>query len=65
MGDEPTEVRRIRLGLAALLSFMTALHVARPQLFLSMIPLHADNPGRQLTLFANGLRLFHAFFGRR
>lgn len=34
-------------------------------LFLSMIPLHADNPDRQLTLFANGLRLFHAFFGRR
>lgn len=34
-------------------------------LFLSMIPLHADNPGRQLTLFANGLRLYHAFFGGR
>ena len=38
MGDEPAEVRRIRHGLAALLSVMTVLHVARPELFLSMIP---------------------------
>lgn len=37
-GDEPDGVRRIRHGLAGLLTFMTALHVARPELFLPMIP---------------------------
>ncbi len=31
-------MRRIRHGLAALLSFMTVLHVTRPELFLGMIP---------------------------
>ena len=32
-------------------------------LFLSMIPLHADNPKRQRTLFANALRLHARFLG--
>jgi hypothetical protein len=27
-------------------------------LFISMLPLHADNPGRQDALLANGLRLY-------
>lgn len=36
--NEPGDVRRIRHGLAALLTLMTGLHVARPELFLSMIP---------------------------
>jgi hypothetical protein len=31
-------------------------------LFLSMIPLHADDPERQRALFANGLRLYARFF---
>lgn len=31
-------------------------------LFLSMIPLHADDPDRQRALFANGLRLYARFF---
>lgn len=31
-------------------------------LFLSMIPLHAEDPVRQRALFANGLRLFRQFF---
>lgn len=35
---EPPAVRRIRRGLAGLLTFMTVLHVLRPELFLSMIP---------------------------
>ena len=38
MSDEPRDVRRIRHGLAALLTFMTSLHVARPELFLGMVP---------------------------
>lgn len=37
-GTEPADVRRIRRGLAGFLTFMTALHVLRPELFLSMIP---------------------------
>lgn len=36
--SEPEDLRRIRRGLAGLLTFMTVLHVARPELFLSMIP---------------------------
>lgn len=32
-------------------------------LFLSMIPLHAEDPARQRALFANGLRVFGRFFG--
>ena len=31
-------------------------------LFLSMIPLHAEDPARQRALFANGLRMFGRFF---
>lgn len=31
-------------------------------LFLSMIPLHTENPTRQRALFANGLRVFGRFF---
>ena len=31
-------------------------------LFFSMIPLHAEDPARQTALFANGLRLFKAYF---
>ena len=30
-------------------------------LFFSMLPLHADNPNRQLGLFANGLRLYSKY----
>jgi hypothetical protein len=30
-------------------------------LFLSMLPLHADDPARQAALLANGLRLFAEF----
>ena len=38
-GDvEPREVRRIRHGLATLLTGMTVLHVTRPELFLGMVP---------------------------
>ncbi len=37
-GAEPADLRRIRRGLAGFLTFMTALHVLRPELFLSMIP---------------------------
>lgn len=33
-------------------------------LFLSMIPLHSENPGRQQTLFANALYLYQRFFPR-
>jgi hypothetical protein len=33
------------------------------QLFLSMLPLHADHPDRQLALLADGLRLFSALDG--
>lgn len=36
--DESRELRRIRHGLAGLLSVMTVLHVLRPQLFLGMVP---------------------------
>lgn len=36
--DEPRTVRRIRHGLATLLSGMTVLHLARPELFLGMVP---------------------------
>lgn len=32
-------------------------------LFLSMIPLHAEDPTRQRALFANGLRVFGRFLG--
>ncbi|WP_374407121.1 phosphotransferase [Pelagerythrobacter sp.] len=40
-----------------------AVRAAMVSLFLSMIPLHADNPKRQRTLFANALRLHARFFG--
>lgn len=39
-----------------------AVRAAMVSLFLSMIPLHADNPARQRTLFANALRLHRRFF---
>lgn len=35
---EPADLRRVRHGLAGFLTFMTVLHVLRPELFLSMIP---------------------------
>jgi hypothetical protein len=45
------------------LSFDSAeVKAAVVSLFLSMIPLHAEDPARQTVLFANGLRLFSRFF---
>jgi hypothetical protein len=44
-------------------SFSDAVvHAAIVSLFLAMLPLHSDDSGRQVTLFANGLRLFNAYF---
>ena len=44
------------------LSFDAAeVKAALVSLFLSMIPLHAEDPARQTALFANGLRLFRAY----
>lgn len=40
-----------------------AMRAAIVSLFLSMIPLHADDPLRQHALFANALRLHRRFFG--
>ena len=34
------------------------LYAMQVQLFLSMIPLHADDPGRQQAFLANALRLY-------
>lgn len=45
---EPDHVRRTRHGLAALLTFMTVLHVARPELFLGMVPRWLPGTRRQL-----------------
>jgi hypothetical protein len=39
------------------------VRVAIVSLFLSMIPLHAEDPARQRALFANGLRVFGQFLG--
>lgn len=39
-----------------------AIKAAMVSLFLSMVPLHSEDPQRQQTLFANGLRLFATFF---
>ncbi len=39
-----------------------AVMAAMVSLFLSMIPLHADDPLRQRALLANGLRLYGRFF---
>jgi hypothetical protein len=41
-----------------------AVMAAMVSLFLSMIPLHADDPARQRALLANGLRLYARFFGQ-
>lgn len=41
-----------------------AVKAAMVSLFLSMIPLHSEDPERQQALFANGLRLFANFFPR-
>ncbi|SFP66617.1 capsular biosynthesis protein [Enterovibrio norvegicus] len=35
------------------------LYAMQIQLFLSMLPLHSDNPMRQKALFANAFRLYH------
>ncbi len=40
------------------------VNAATVSLFLSMIPLHSDSPVRQVTFFANALRLFNKFFGK-
>jgi hypothetical protein len=40
-----------------------AVMAAMVSLFVSMIPLHADDPRRQRALLANGLRLYDRFFG--
>jgi uncharacterized membrane protein len=37
-GREPRGIRRLRLAMAAGLSFMTALHLLRPALFVPMVP---------------------------
>lgn len=50
-GQEPADIRRIRRGLAGFLTFMAALHVLRPELFLAMIPRWV--PGDRRTV--NGL----------
>ena len=39
-----------------------AVKAAIVSLFLSMVPLHSEDPQRQQALFANGLRLFASFF---
>ncbi len=39
-----------------------AVKAAIVSIFLSMVPLHSEDPERQRTLFANGLRLFASFF---
>lgn len=38
------------------------VNAAIVSLFLSMIPLHADDPSKQATIFANGIRLYSKFF---
>lgn len=42
---------------------VSSLYAMQIQLFLSMLPLHADEPKRQDALFANAFRLYHKLTG--
>ena len=57
--EDAAAIQKLFAGLP-LLNGMTARHVApvTVMLFLSMLPLHQDNPRRQRAMLANALRLF-------
>jgi hypothetical protein len=62
MRDDIAE--RFRAMTVAGISFADkAIDATIVSLFLSMVPLHADDERRQITLFANALRLYAEFFG--
>lgn len=56
-----TEAEFLRRPFADLTAKAAAAPAICVLLFLSMLPLHADDPARQDALLANALRLFHQF----